>query len=227
MSSRVHGFDLIAFASHALCAIAELAHLRAQYEAHGKQALSINTSTAGEQPDSGRPSSAACSTTTTPTDDHSQHSPPSPGVPDIEEESTPWVSPDAKLKTMSEIQFGKDVTAEELVLMFKDTDSLEEQGDILHYLAYTKGISWDTGLGTTPHHKVAVKDLLKDLYEKACQVRTLYLLTFHFGERFLYGRLPSECVFAFLRVTASFMCVISLLLLFLLCRLSDVHVYAT
>jgi phosphorylase kinase alpha/beta subunit len=55
--------------------------------------------------------------------------------------------------------------------MFKETESLEEQGDILHYLAYTKGITFDTRLAPNGHPLITVKDLLKDLYEKACQER--------------------------------------------------------
>ncbi len=52
--------------------------------------------------------------------------------------------------------------------MLRDSESLEEQGDILHFLMIEKGLDYTTGKmedGTV----VRVKDLLKDLYEKACR----------------------------------------------------------
>lgn len=70
---------------------------------------------------------------------------------------------------MSELTIEPTATVDDLLAMFKETESLEEQGDILHYLAYNKGIHYDTGLGTS--YVITVKDLLKDLYEKACQER--------------------------------------------------------
>lgn len=146
--------------------VIELAHLRAQYEAHGKAGIVLPPSTSSDFLDS-RPSSLACSAATTPLEEHSPpNSPPSFG--DIEEEN-PWMSPDTRIKNMSDIQIGKNATEEDLLVMFKESDTLEEQGDILHFLAFSKGISWDTRLGVNARQIVTVKDLLKELYEKACQ----------------------------------------------------------
>jgi phosphorylase kinase alpha/beta subunit len=71
---------------------------------------------------------------------------------------------------MSDLQIEPSATPEDLLSMFKETELLEEQGDILHYLAYTKGLNFDTKFGGT-NNTVTIKDLLKDLYEKACQER--------------------------------------------------------
>ena len=52
--------------------------------------------------------------------------------------------------------------------MLRDSESLEEQGDILHFLMIEKGLEYITGKmeDGTP---IRVKELLKDLYEKACR----------------------------------------------------------
>ncbi|XP_032296037.1 probable phosphorylase b kinase regulatory subunit alpha isoform X8 [Drosophila virilis] len=75
-----------------------------------------------------------------------------------------------------------DTEVEELIAMLRETENLEEQGDILQYLVDTQGLDFNTaGLGLK--HKtddnaagmleegrvVTVRDLLKGLYEKACQ----------------------------------------------------------
>ncbi|XP_064466085.1 probable phosphorylase b kinase regulatory subunit alpha [Ornithodoros turicata] len=73
----------------------------------------------------------------------------------------------APIRAVSELQLDH-VTEWELLTTFKETESLEEQGDILHYLATHKGLTWDTGLGQ-PHSIVTVKDLFQDFYERACQ----------------------------------------------------------
>lgn len=52
--------------------------------------------------------------------------------------------------------------------MLRETDSLEEQGDILHYLASTHGLDYVTGVDDN-NLEVKVKDLLKGVYDKACQ----------------------------------------------------------
>lgn len=101
--------------------------------------------------------------------------PPSPGVPDLDDDSNPaWKTTEmeeAKLRTMSDLQIEPNATVEDLLAMYKETEALEEQGDILHYLAYTKGIQFDTKLGPDVSCPVTVKDLLKDLYERACKER--------------------------------------------------------
>ncbi|XP_030378804.1 probable phosphorylase b kinase regulatory subunit alpha isoform X6 [Scaptodrosophila lebanonensis] len=71
---------------------------------------------------------------------------------------------------------------EELIAMLRETENLEEQGDILQYLVDTQGLDFNTaGLGFRHKHDddnvgmleegrvVTVRDLLKGLYEKACQ----------------------------------------------------------
>lgn len=88
---------------------------------------------------------------------------PSPSVEVNEEEN--WSS-STRVRTISDRQFD-NVNDDDLVSMFKETESLEEQGDILHYLVGNRGVHWDTGLGSD-QDKVTIKDLLKDLYEKAC-----------------------------------------------------------
>ncbi|GJQ67280.1 hypothetical protein Trydic_g8181 [Trypoxylus dichotomus] len=61
-----------------------------------------------------------------------------------------------------------DTEVEELFAMLRESDSLEEQGDILQYLVDSKGPDFNTGM--LEYGKVVtVRDLLKGLYEKACQ----------------------------------------------------------
>ncbi|XP_016984689.1 probable phosphorylase b kinase regulatory subunit alpha isoform X9 [Drosophila rhopaloa] len=83
-----------------------------------------------------------------------------------------------------------DTEVEELIAMLRETENLEEQGDILQYLVDTQGLDFNTaGLGfknksddnanANANHAAAgmleegrvvtVRDLLKGLYEKACQ----------------------------------------------------------
>ncbi|GBM91857.1 putative phosphorylase b kinase regulatory subunit alpha [Araneus ventricosus] len=87
---------------------------------------------------------------------------PSPSVEPDEVDS--WNA--ARVRTLSDRQYD-NVNDEDLVIMFKETESLEEQGDILHYIVGNRGVNWDTGLGGQ-NEAVTIKDLLKDLYEKAC-----------------------------------------------------------
>lgn len=68
---------------------------------------------------------------------------------------------------MSETQYA-DTEVEELLSMLRETESLEEQGDILQYLVDSQGLYFNTGM-VEDGHPVLIKDLLKDLYEKACQ----------------------------------------------------------
>ncbi|XP_034661444.1 probable phosphorylase b kinase regulatory subunit alpha isoform X6 [Drosophila subobscura] len=83
-----------------------------------------------------------------------------------------------------------DTEVEELIAMLRETENLEEQGDILQYLVDTQGLDFNTaGLGfknksddnasavavagaggmLEEGRVVTVRDLLKGLYEKACQ----------------------------------------------------------
>ncbi|XP_063823530.1 probable phosphorylase b kinase regulatory subunit alpha isoform X1 [Ostrinia nubilalis] len=56
---------------------------------------------------------------------------------------------------------------DELIAMLRETESLDEQGDILQYLVDTQGLDFNTGMLENGKN-VTVKDLLKVLYEKAC-----------------------------------------------------------
>ncbi|XP_026846593.1 probable phosphorylase b kinase regulatory subunit alpha isoform X5 [Drosophila persimilis] len=81
-----------------------------------------------------------------------------------------------------------DTEVEELIAMLRETENLEEQGDILQFLVDTQGLDFNTaGLGfknksddsasaaagaggmLEEGRVVTVRDLLKGLYEKACQ----------------------------------------------------------
>ncbi|CAH1160226.1 unnamed protein product [Phaedon cochleariae] len=67
---------------------------------------------------------------------------------------------------MSETQYdGTEV--DELFAMLRESESLDEQGDILQYLVDSKGLDYNTGM-LENGKVVTVKDLLKGLYEKAC-----------------------------------------------------------
>nr|XP_037870704.1 probable phosphorylase b kinase regulatory subunit alpha isoform X2 [Bombyx mori] len=56
---------------------------------------------------------------------------------------------------------------DELLAMLRETESLDEQGDILQYLVDTHGLDFNTDM-LENGKVVTVKDLLKVLYEKAC-----------------------------------------------------------
>ena len=55
--------------------------------------------------------------------------------------------------------------------MLRESESLEEQGDILHFLMIEKGSEYTTGK-MEDGKLIRVKDLLKDLYEKACRQKS-------------------------------------------------------
>ncbi|XP_076446610.1 putative phosphorylase b kinase regulatory subunit alpha isoform X2 [Babylonia areolata] len=58
-----------------------------------------------------------------------------------------------------------DVNYDELVDNLKESESLNEQADIIHFLYKHKGPEWETNIDS--RHKCTVKDLLVELYEKA------------------------------------------------------------
>lgn len=83
------------------------------------------------------------------------------------------------------------ISDEDILSIFRNTESLEEQGDILHFLAYNRGLDWNTNetlkednqisevdvsnnssnmssINMSNLNKITVKDLLKELYERAC-----------------------------------------------------------
>lgn len=61
-----------------------------------------------------------------------------------------------------------DQEVEELLAMLRETENLEEEGDILQYLMDTQGLQFHTGV-VEDGKPITVRDLLKKLYEKACQ----------------------------------------------------------
>ncbi|XP_017870383.1 probable phosphorylase b kinase regulatory subunit alpha isoform X8 [Drosophila mojavensis] len=61
-----------------------------------------------------------------------------------------------------------DTEVDELIAMLRETENLEEQGDILQYLVDTQGLDFNTGM-LEEGRVVTIRDLLKGLYEKACQ----------------------------------------------------------
>ncbi|XP_060531826.1 probable phosphorylase b kinase regulatory subunit alpha isoform X1 [Cylas formicarius] len=72
-----------------------------------------------------------------------------------------------KHRTQSETQYA-DTEVDELFAMLRESESLDEQGDILQYLVDSNGLDFNTGM--LEYGKVVtVRDLLKGLYEKACQ----------------------------------------------------------
>ncbi|XP_045480269.1 probable phosphorylase b kinase regulatory subunit alpha isoform X4 [Harmonia axyridis] len=73
----------------------------------------------------------------------------------------------ARYKTTSETEYA-DTEVDELFAMLRESDSLEEQGDILQYLVDSRGLDFNTGM-LEKGKVVTVKDLLKGLYQKACQ----------------------------------------------------------
>lgn len=70
-------------------------------------------------------------------------------------------------KTTSETQYA-DTEVDELFAMLRESESLDEQGDILQYLVDSKGLDFHTGM-LDFGKPITVRDLLKGLYEKACQ----------------------------------------------------------
>ncbi|CAH0759086.1 unnamed protein product [Diatraea saccharalis] len=73
-----------------------------------------------------------------------------------------------RTRTTSESQtMYAEQETDELIAMLRETESLDEQGDILQYLVDTHGLDFNTGMLESGKN-VTVKDLLKVLYEKAC-----------------------------------------------------------
>ncbi|XP_052737925.1 probable phosphorylase b kinase regulatory subunit alpha isoform X1 [Bicyclus anynana] len=78
-------------------------------------------------------------------------------------------NPPLRNRTISESQsiaYAEQET-DELIAMLRETENLDEQGDILQYLVDTHGLEFATGM-LENGKPVTVKDLLKALYEKAC-----------------------------------------------------------
>uniref|UniRef100_A0A646QCY3 Phosphorylase b kinase regulatory subunit n=1 Tax=Hemiscolopendra marginata TaxID=943146 RepID=A0A646QCY3_9MYRI len=94
---------------------------------------------------------------------------PSPSREIRDDDWTPVLSS----RILSDAQY-ENVDIDELVNTLKETDSLEEQGDILHYLGVTKGMNWITTLDGI--NQITVKEMLKDLYDKACREKSWALV---------------------------------------------------
>ncbi|KAJ9596970.1 hypothetical protein L9F63_012000, partial [Diploptera punctata] len=93
----------------------------------------------------------------------------SPRSPSPEDMVFHWKqNPTPRIRLTSETQQYADTEVEELLTMLRETEHLEEQGDILQYLVDTQGLEFNTGI-VEDGKPVTVKDLLKVLYEKACQ----------------------------------------------------------
>ncbi|XP_054163933.1 probable phosphorylase b kinase regulatory subunit alpha isoform X2 [Oppia nitens] len=84
--------------------------------------------------------------------------------------SIPIRPAEKRLRGMSELHINEDIKDDELLTMYRESEQLEEQADIIHYLFYNKGLGWETGLGGSDK-PAKVRDLLKELYEKACSER--------------------------------------------------------
>ncbi|XP_059490369.1 probable phosphorylase b kinase regulatory subunit alpha [Neocloeon triangulifer] len=87
--------------------------------------------------------------------------------PSPTEEDLSWKTSGARQRCISESHYA-DAEVEEMMIMLRDTENLEEQGDILQYLVDTHGIDFKTG-ETDDGQDVSVKDHMKVLFEKACQ----------------------------------------------------------
>ncbi|KAF2355588.1 Glycoside hydrolase family 15/Phosphorylase b kinase regulatory chain family [Trinorchestia longiramus] len=77
-------------------------------------------------------------------------------------------------RTASDCQYD-NVELNDLLLQFREAESLEEQGDILHYLVVAYGLNHPTG-SFIEGVAVTVKDLLKDLYERSCNQKNWALV---------------------------------------------------
>ncbi|KAK4887210.1 hypothetical protein RN001_003481 [Aquatica leii] len=115
--------------------------------------------------------------------DHSEVRSPSPDVTVMQQFSNLEPSPTAKMllghstkETRSNVSRHKnnseatyaDTEVDELFAMLRESEILDEQGDILQYLVDSKGLDFHTGM-LDNGRPVTVRDLLKGLYEKACQ----------------------------------------------------------
>ncbi|KAK4317525.1 hypothetical protein Pmani_011373 [Petrolisthes manimaculis] len=99
---------------------------------------------------------------TPPLSSHSRSRSPSPEKEDV------WESI-IRRRVASDAVY-ENVDLEELMLQMREAENLEEQGDIIHYLVVKFGLNHETG-SVIEGQAVTVKDLLKDLYERACQTK--------------------------------------------------------
>lgn len=71
----------------------------------------------------------------------------------------PKIQVGARNRTSTENNFA-DTEVEELIAMLRETENLEEQGDILQYLVDTQGLDYNTG--TSYHHTDVVVEIVVD-----------------------------------------------------------------
>ncbi|XP_073998061.1 probable phosphorylase b kinase regulatory subunit alpha isoform X2 [Rhodnius prolixus] len=98
--------------------------------------------------------------------------------PEREPATSIWKQAAPRLRCTPDTQYA-DTEVEELLTMLRESENLEEQGDILQYLIDTQGLNYEAGTSEdgTP---ITLKELLKVLYEKACQQK-LWGLVRHTG----------------------------------------------
>lgn len=88
---------------------------------------------------------------------------------------------------------------EELIAILRETDNLEEQGDILQYLVDTQGLEYNTGM---------IKVLLVSFYWIYCWIKILnYYQNNKFSQHFKVFFYPKSCVcqfFRYLRTTKNY-----------------------
>ncbi|CAK1578214.1 unnamed protein product [Parnassius mnemosyne] len=95
-----------------------------------------------------------------------EQTPPPPKGTGIVNKSTPSVGRNRTTSESQNLLYAEQET-DELIVMLRETENLDEQGDILQYLVDTQGLDFNTGM-LENGKPVTVKDLLKALYEKAC-----------------------------------------------------------
>ncbi|KAK9508861.1 hypothetical protein O3M35_006320 [Rhynocoris fuscipes] len=101
-----------------------------------------------------------------------------PRSPSPEQSPTTWRQPPSRHRCPSETVYA-DTEVEELLTMLRESENLEEQGDILQYLIDTLGLNYETET-SDDGSPITLKELLKVLYEKACQQK-LWGLVRHTG----------------------------------------------
>ena len=67
----------------------------------------------------------------------------------------------------------EEVSVEELVEMLSETESVEEQGDLLYFIWRAKGADWEVEVGS---RRVRVRELLGEVYARACRERVWWLV---------------------------------------------------
>ncbi|CAG5009665.1 unnamed protein product [Parnassius apollo] len=95
-----------------------------------------------------------------------EQTPPPPKGTGIVNKNTPSVGRNRTTSESQNLLYAEQET-DELIVMLRETENLDEQGDILQYLVDTQGLDFNTGM-LENGRPVTVKDLLKALYEKAC-----------------------------------------------------------